>query len=417
MNRRLIPGAIAAGVLAAGPLLYPSAATEAAKPKLVAVPEKAKKAEKTKPTPAPAITGSASGPEIETEAKHAIIIEEDTGTVLLDKLADERMPSASMSKMMTAYVVFGMLKEGRVKLDDDLPVSQAAWKLGGSKMFVKIGSRIKVDDLIRGMIVQSGNDSCIVLAEGLAGSEAAFVDLMNRKAQEIGLKNSHFDNVTGLPDPNHWVTARDLATLAIRTIHDFPDYYHYYSEMDFNFSGIDQGNRNPLLYKNMGADGLKTGHTEEAGYGLTASVVRDQRRVIMVVAGLPSMKARAQESERLIEWAFREFNDYRLFNAGDKVDDAEVWLGAEAKVPLTVAHDLVVTLPRKSRKDMKVTVAYDRPVPAPVTKGEQLGTITVTAPNVTPIETPLIAGADLGKIGPVGRMASLAAYVIWGHHH
>ncbi|MBV9861672.1 MAG: D-alanyl-D-alanine carboxypeptidase [Alphaproteobacteria bacterium] len=355
-----------------------------------------------------------TGPTIDTLARHAILIEAETGTVLLDKLADERMPPASMSKIMTAYVAFGLLKQGHAKLDDTLPVSEAAWRLGGSKMFVPIGGRIKIDDLLRGMIVQSGNDSCLVLAEGLTGSEEAFVELMNQKAQQIGLRDSHFANVTGLPDPNHWMTARDLATLAMRTITDFPEYYHYYSEMGFEFNNINQGNRNPLLYKNMGADGLKTGHTEEAGFSLTASVVRDKRRVIMVAAGMPSMKARAQESERLIEWAFREFNDYRLFGSGDKVDDAEVWLGSEAKVPLTVPQDLLVTLPRKSRKEMKVTLAYDRPVPAPIAKGDKIGKIVVTAPDVAPVEAPLVAAANVGRIGTVGRMAMVAAYLIWG---
>ena len=199
---------------------------------------------------------------------------------------------------------------------------------------------------------------------------------------------------TVCPSPDHWMTARDLATLAIRTIKDFPEYYHYYSEMDYEFNNIKQGNRNPLLYKDVGADGLKTGHTEEAGYSLTASVKRDDRRIILVLGGLPTMKARAQESERLIEWAFREFNDYKLFAAGDKVEDAEVWLGAEPKVPLTVAKDLVVTLPRKSRKDMKVTVDYDRPIPAPIKKGQTVGKLVVTAPDAPPVEAPLVAARE-----------------------
>src|SRR6202023_762859 len=292
---------------------------------------------------------------METQATHAFVIETETGTVLLDKAADEHMPPASMSKIMTAYVVFDMLKQGRAKLDDELPVSERAWRLQGSKMFVPIGGRIKIDDLLKGVIIQSGNDACLVLAEGLAGSEEAFLELMNQKAKEIGIKDSHFANVDGLPSPDHWMTARDLATLSIRTIQDFPEYYHYYSEMGYEYNNIKQGNRNPLLYKGVGADGLKTGHTEEAGYSLTASVKRENRRIVLVLGGLPTMKARSQESERLIEWAFREFNDYKLLAAGDKVEDAEVWLGAEPKVLLTVGKDLVVTLPRKSRKDMKVT--------------------------------------------------------------
>jgi serine-type D-Ala-D-Ala carboxypeptidase (penicillin-binding protein 5/6) len=354
------------------------------------------------------------GVVIETQAKHALILEVETGVVLLDKGADERIPPASMSKIMTAYIVFGMLKEGRAALTDELPVSERAWRLQGSKMFVPIGGRISIEDLLKGVIIQSGNDACLVLAEGLAGSEEAFVELMNQKAKEIGLTDSHFTNVSGLPDPDHWMTARDLATLAIHTIQDFPEYYHYYSEMDYEFNNIKQGNRNPLLYKNVGADGLKTGHTEEAGYSLAASVARDNRRIVLVLNGLPTMKARAQESERLIEWAFREFNDYRLFAAGEKVDDGEVWLGAEPKVPLSVGRDFVVTLPRKARKDMKVTVEYDRPIPAPIEKGETVGKVVMTAPNVTPVEAPLLAAASIDRMNPWGRIATLAGYLVWG---
>jgi D-alanyl-D-alanine carboxypeptidase (penicillin-binding protein 5/6) len=369
-----------------------------------------------KVAPAPIEPLAIIGP-IDTQATHAMIIEAETGAVLLDKGADERMPPASMSKVMTAYVVFDMLKQGRAKLEDELPVSEHAWRTQGSKMFVPLGGHIKIEDLVRGMIVQSGNDACIVLAEGLAGSEAAFVDLMNQKATQIGLAHSHFADVNGLPDPDHYMSARDLATLALRTIADFPEYYHYYGEKDFGFNNINQGNRNPLIYRDIGADGLKTGHTEEAGYSLLASVHRDQRRIIMVLGGLPTMKARAQESERLIEWAFREFNDYQLFSAGDKVDDAELWLGTEAKVPLTVAKDLVVTMPRKSRKDMKVVLAYDKPVPAPIRQGQEIGKVVVTAPDMAPVEAPLIAAAQIDRMGPFGRMAMVAAHLIWGNRH
>jgi serine-type D-Ala-D-Ala carboxypeptidase (penicillin-binding protein 5/6) len=369
------------------------------------------------PTPAPAQPSPPGATAFDTEAKHALIVEADTGTVLFDKYGEERMPPASMSKIMTAYVVFSMLKDGKVKLTDELPVSEKAWKLGGSKMFVGVGGHISVENLIQGMLIQSGNDACVVLAEGLAGSEQAFVDLMNQKAPEIGLKDSHFANVTGLPDPNDWMTAQDLATLALRMIHDFPEYYHYFSEKDFNFNNIDQGNRNPLLYMNLGADGLKTGHTDESGYSLTGSVVRGDRRIILVVGGLPTMKARAAESERLVEWAFREFNNYKLFHAGEKVDDADVWLGDQPKVGMVVGDDLTVTLPRQSRRDMKVTVDYTGPIPAPITQGQQIGKVTITAPDVPPVERPLIAASAVGPIGTIGRMATLAGYLIWGNRH
>jgi serine-type D-Ala-D-Ala carboxypeptidase (penicillin-binding protein 5/6) len=350
---------------------------------------------------------------IDTQARAALVMEVETGTVLLDKNADERIPPASMSKLMTAYVVFRDLQEGRATLDDELPVSEKAWRTSGSKMFVPLGAHVKISDLIRGMIVQSGNDACVVLAEGLAGSEAAFVEEMNRKAKEIGLTNSHFANVDGLPNPDHWMTARDLATVAFRTIKDFPQFYEIYGEKEFTFNKITQGNRNPLLYKDLGADGLKTGHTEEAGYSLVGSAKRGDRRVLVVLSGLPSSKARAQESERLIEWAFREYNTVPLFTAGAAVDETAVWLGEQPKVPLTVAQDLVVTVPRKSRKDMKVTVTYDQPVTAPIKKSQPLGKIVVAVPDMAPAEVPLIAAADVERMGPFGRIAAVAGHMIW----
>ncbi|HUN48572.1 MAG TPA: D-alanyl-D-alanine carboxypeptidase family protein [Stellaceae bacterium] len=351
---------------------------------------------------------------IDTQARNAIILDFETGALLLDKGADERMPPASMSKIMTAYMVYDALKKGKLSLEDMLPVSEKAWRTQGSKMFVPLGGRVKVEDLVRGMIVQSGNDACIVLAEGIAGSEAAFVEQMNEKAKELGLKNSHFANVTGLPDPNEYVTARDLATLARRLITDFPEYYHYDSEKDFTYNGIKQGNRNPLLYKDLGADGMKTGHTEEAGYCLTGSAIRDGRRIIMVLGGLPSMKARATESERLLEWAFREFNNYRLVKAGDTLDQADVWLGAEPKVPVTAQQDVVVTLPKAARRTMKATVHYDGPVRAPVAKGQAVGKLTITADGVDPVTIPLVAAQPVDKLGPMGRIAVAAGYLVWG---
>jgi D-alanyl-D-alanine carboxypeptidase (penicillin-binding protein 5/6) len=399
------------------------AAAAMAKPSAKAPPSAPAAATPAKPPPAaPAGPAAAAAPagapiSIETQARHAIVMDAETGAVLLDKGADERMPPASMAKMMTAYMVFSYLKDGRAKLTDTLPISSNAWRTGGSKMFVPVGAHVAIEDLIRGMIIDSGNDACVALAEGLAGSVDAFVAQMNRKAKEIGLTNSNFTDVDGLPDPNEYSTAHDLAIIALRTIKDFPQYYKYYSEVNFRFSNITQGNRNPLLYKNIGADGLKTGHTEESGYSLTASIVRNGRRVISVLQGLPSSKARDQESERLLDWAFREFDDYKLFAAGAKVDDAEVWLGTAPNVPLTATHDIVVTLPKSSRKDMKVAVDYKGPVPAPVKKGQPIGKLVVTAPNTRPAEVPLVAGADVPRMGPLGRIATLAGWYIWGRGH
>jgi D-alanyl-D-alanine carboxypeptidase (penicillin-binding protein 5/6) len=381
-------------------------AADAAPPKATTAGKSAAKA--TPDAPAGSTTG------IETEAHAAYIVDFRTGAVLLDKNADERIPPASMSKMMTYYTVFSYLKDGKATLDDMLPVSEKAWRTQGSKMFVPLGGRVKIEDLLRGVIIQSGNDACIVLAEGLAGSEQAFVDEMNKKAQEIGLTGSHFTNVTGLPDPEHYMTARDLATLARHIITDYPEFYKFESERDFTYNGIKQGNRNPLLYKDFGADGLKTGHTDEAGYCLTGSAVRENRRIIMVIAGLPSMKARAQESERLIEWAFREFGGYALYKQGDTVDDAEVWLGESTKVPLTVASDAVVTIPRRSRKDMKVMAVYDKPIKAPIAKGQTVGKLVVTVPGQTPTEFPLVAATGVERLGAMGRVGAALSYMVFG---
>jgi D-alanyl-D-alanine carboxypeptidase (penicillin-binding protein 5/6) len=383
------------------------AATAPAKPAAKAGP-----AAKGKAAPEAPSQGTASG--IDTEARAAYIIDFRTGAVLLDKNSDERIPPASMSKMMTYYTVFSYLKEGKASLDDMLPVSEKAWRTQGSKMFVPLGGRVKVEDLLRGVIIQSGNDACIVLAEGLAGSEQAFVDEMNKKAQEIGLTGSHFANVTGLPDPDHYMTARDLATLARHIITDYPEFYKFESEKEFTYNGIKQGNRNPLLYKDLGADGLKTGHTDEAGYCLTGSAVRDNRRVVMVLAGLPTMKSRITESERLIEWAFREFGGYTLFKPGDTVDDADVWLGDSAKVPLTVSSDAVVTIPRRSRKDMKVTAVYDKPIKAPFAKGQPVGKLVVTVPNQAPTEFQLVTANAVERLGAMGRVGAALSYMVFG---
>ncbi len=351
---------------------------------------------------------------IETQAEQAFLVDFETGAVLLDKNADVRMPPSSMSKMMTAYMVFERLKDGRLSLDDDLPVSEKAWRKGGSKMFVEVGNTVRVEDLLRGVIVQSGNDACIVLAEGLAGSEEAFAEQMTVRGREIGLTDSNFTNATGWPDDNHYVTARDLATLAKRIIVDHSEYYHLYSEKEFTWNDIRQGNRNPLLYKNIGADGLKTGHTEAAGYGLTASAVQNGRRLVLVVNGLPSVRARSDESERLMSWGFREFNNYALFKAGDTVDDAPVWLGDTATVPLVVAEDLTVTLPRNERNGMQVAVVYDSPIPAPIPAGQEIAKLRVSWPGGVPVEVPLQAGAEVEQLGPFGRIFASIKFLVLG---
>ena len=353
----------------------------------------------------------------ETGAQHVFIMDYDTRSVLVDKNGEEHIPTASMSKMMTAYVVFDQIKQGKLHLDDELPVSEKAWRTQGSKMFVPINGKIKVEDLIRGMVIQSGNDACIVLAEGIAGSEDAFVHMMNDEAPVLDLKDSHFANVTGLPDPDHYMTAHDLALLGSHLISDFPEYYHYFSEMDFTYNNIKQGNRNPLLYQNSGADGIKTGHTDEAGFGLTASVKRGGRHIIMVATGLTSMKGRSQEAERIVDYAFREFQNFQIIKPGEAVDEAEVWLGDKPKVPLVTAGGLVVSMARTARKDMKVTVSYDGPIKAPIQEGQQIGTLTVTAPDTPTQSVPVVAGAAVGELGRMGRISAALEHMIWGSAH
>jgi len=361
-----------------------------------------------------ATIGSSHAQTIETAAKQAYIVDAKTGAVLLDKNSDELMPPSSMSKLMTAQMLFAKIAKGEVALTDEFPVSERAWRIQGSKMFVPLGGRVKVDDLIRGIVIQSGNDACIVVAEALAGSEEAFAEQMTKAARELGLTKSVFKNASGWPHPEHLTTARELAMIAKHTIETYPQFYSYYSELNFTYNGIKQGNRNPLLYKGNGADGLKTGHTEAAGYGLTGSVKRGDRRLIMVINGLTSMRARAQESESLFEWAFREFENYNLFKTGDSVQTAAVWLGDAKTVPLVAGQDLLVTLPRRARQGMKVTAVYQEPIPAPIQKGQQVGKLVITAPGVTTRELPLIAGESVGQLGAVGRVGAAVSYLVFG---
>ncbi|MGH6984622.1 MAG: D-alanyl-D-alanine carboxypeptidase family protein [Stellaceae bacterium] len=359
----------------------------------------------------------AAAPTVDTTARNAYVIDFNTGAVLLDKNGDARIPPASMSKLMTEYIVFSYLKEGRATLNDMLPVSEKAWRTQGSKMFVPLGGKIRLEDLLQGMIVQSGNDACIVLAEGLAGSTDAFVKLMNDKAKELGMTGSHFADVDGLPDPDEYMTAHDLAILARHLITDFPEYYHYDAEKEFAFNGIKQGNRNPLLYTDSTADGLKTGHTDEAGYCLVASALRNGRRVIEVLAGMNTMQDRANQGRIVLDWAFREFDDYTIAKAGTVIDHAPVWMGKDGQVPVAVAHDVVITLPRGDRTAMKVAAVYDGPVPAPVTAGQTVGKLTISTPDTPPIDVPLVTTQSVQRLGIFGRLAFNAAYLLFGRQH
>lgn len=351
---------------------------------------------------------------VETPSTHALMIDAVTGAVLFEKNADVPMPPASMSKLMTLLMVFERLDDGSIALEDTIRVSEAAWRKGGSRMFVEHNSRVSISDLLRGVIVQSGNDASVVFAEGLSGSEEAFADEMNRRADEMGLTGSTFRNATGWPDPKHRTTARDLTTIAARIINVFPEYYAIFQEREFTYNNIKQGNRNPLLYKDIGADGLKTGHTEESGYGLVASVERKGRRLILVVNGLESVKQRSMESERLLDLGFRNFNNYLLFAANAVVDDAEVWLGSEATVPLMIEDKVLLTMSRKARRDMTVTVAYESPVSAPIVRGARLAELRIEGPNMEPVVRDLVAGDAVDRLGFVGRLGAAISHIVWG---
>jgi len=350
----------------------------------------------------------------ETTGREAILIDDTTGAVLMEKNADQLMPPSSMSKIMTVYMVFERLRDGSIKLTDELPISERAWRMQGSKMFVDVNSRVSVDALLHGVIVQSGNDATVALAEGLGGTEEAFAARMTERAHELGMTNSTFLNASGWPQEGHLTTARDLATLASHMIHDFPEFYPLFAETEYEYNGISQGNRNPLLYKNVGADGLKTGHTEEAGYGLTASAVRDGRRLILVVNGLGDVNTRSEETERLLDWGFRETTNYALIRADEPVVDADVWHGDTETVPLVLAEPLVVTLTREARAGMTVKVIYDGPLPAPIAKGTQVGRIVVSAPGYTDVEHPLLAGTDVGTLSTLRRLLAAAVYLVRG---
>jgi D-alanyl-D-alanine carboxypeptidase (penicillin-binding protein 5/6) len=349
-----------------------------------------------------------------TASDHVYIVDYNTGSVLYDKAGEEKLHPASMSKLMTIYLLFEAVKKGDIKLTDTFHVSKKAWSTQGSKMFVAVNSRVKVEDLVRGMIVQSGNDACVVLAEGLAGSEQRFAELMTERARQLGMSKSVFKNSTGLPDPDQVMTARDLATLAVALIRDFPQYYGFYSELNFVYNGIKQGNRNPLLYKNIGADGLKTGHTEAAGYGLTASIKRGDRRLILVINGMANVNARSREAERLLDWGFREFETVTIARAGAPMDEATVWLGTAPTVGLATDTDIAMTMPRPARKSLKVVVRYDDPIAAPVKAGQPVGRLAVSANETETKEYPLIAIADVPKLGFADRIMTAASYLVWG---
>jgi D-alanyl-D-alanine carboxypeptidase (penicillin-binding protein 5/6) len=344
--------------------------------------------------------------EITTTASHAILMDADTGEVLWAKDAMTPVPPASMSKLMTIEMLFQRLKDGRVKLHDTFPVSERAWReRAGSECFVNIGDRMTAENLIQCIIVVSGNDSTIVVAEALGGTVEGFVGMMNRRAKELGLNQSHFVNPDGLDvPPGQMMSSYDLAKLARHIIREYPAYYRFFGEKDFVWSNIHQPNRNPLLFNTPGADGLKTGHIAASGYGLVGSAVRNGQRLIVVASGLASEKDRADEGARLIETGFREFRRYTLFKPGDAVAQADVFGGAEHSVPLTVKSPVVLTLQVDSRPGLKVAVHYTAPLRAPLEQGQEVGSLSITAPDFPGLTVPLYTAQPAAQTGIFGRM-------------
>jgi serine-type D-Ala-D-Ala carboxypeptidase (penicillin-binding protein 5/6) len=348
----------------------------------------------------------------ETAARQAYMVDVATGTQLYSKDADTQMAPSSMSKMLTVYMVFDALKNGKLQLTEELPVSEHAWKQEGSRMFLNLGQKAKVEDLIRGVVIQSGNDAAVVFAEALGGSEDNFATMLNAKAKDLGLTNSHFVNATGLPNPQHYSTAHDLATVGTALIRDFPEYYHYFSEIDFTFNNIHQENRNPLLYRKMDVGGIKTGHTDDGGFGLTASALRNGQRLVLVLNGMTNMQMRADESAKLLDWAYRTYATYPVVKNGDKLADAKVWLGKEHSVPLVATQDVTVMLSRDARPELKTAISFDEPVQAPISKGQQIGKLTITAPGMEPREVPLAAAADVEQLGFFQRVSAKLRFYI-----
>ncbi|VUF15834.1 D-alanyl-D-alanine carboxypeptidase family protein [Methylobacterium dankookense] len=349
----------------------------------------------------------------QTAAPHAILMDADSGSVLFEKAADEPFAPASMAKLMTTDIVFEALKSGRLSMDTEFTVTEDAWRRGGaggggSSMFAQVNSRIKMSDLIRGLIVQSGNDAAITIAENMAGSEGSFANMMNQRASEIGLTRSTFRNATGYSAPDQKVTARDMAKLALHLIETYPDLYKIFAEREFTWNKIKQQNRNPLLTLDIGADGLKTGYLEESGYALTASAVQNGQRLILVLSGLKTARDRASESRKLMEWGFRAFEPRQIFASGETVAEASVFGGEKGSVPVVAKRPVRLLLPRGSGDRVTAKVVYQGPLPAPVEEGQPIGRLRVMRGDAVALDQPVYAGEAVGP-GTLSQRAMDAA--------
>ena len=359
------------------------------------------------------------GSNFSTSAQQAILMDAQTGVVLYEKNADKLMVPSSMTKIMTIYMIFKRLSEGSLSLEDPFYVSEKAWRKGGSKMFVELGSQVKVKDLILGILVQSGNDACIVVSEGLAGTEMAFAESMNEVAHEIGATKAHFLNSNGWPDEGHACSARDLAIIALNTVNNFPKLYkQFYPVKEFTYNKIRQSSLNPLLRAGVGGDGLKTGHTDAGGHGLVGSAVAPNgRRLIMVINGLPTQKARKEESIKLIQYGFRAYDAIPIFRKGDLVGTGDVWLGDKPQIKLATPEDVWVSLESHEKGKLKAEIVLDGPIKAPVKAGDPVGKLVVSGSSVQkPFVRPLVAAEDVGKAGIFGRIKAAVMYLLLGHN-
>ena len=361
---------------------------------------------------------SASAAEILTPARYVHITDFESGKVLFAKDAEAPMKPASMAKIMTVFIVFQRIVDGSLRLDDSFLVSEKAWRKGGSRSFVEVASRVSVSDLLRGVIVQSGNDAAIVLAEGIAGTEDAFAEEMNYWAEKLGMKQTNFRNATGWPDPALTTTAMDLNILTTELIKrfpvgEYPELYPMFAKREFTYNNITQPNRNPLVYGAAGADGLKTGHTEESGYGLVGSAIRNGQRFVMVLNGMDSIKQRSTESRRLMDLMFREYQTYTLFKKNQSVDQANVWLGTAPKVDLILDAPLKMVLSRKQRQALEISVQWLDPVPAPISAGDQIGTLVINLPDEV-TKLPLRAANSVDSLGLFNRIGTAVKYLVFG---
>jgi D-alanyl-D-alanine carboxypeptidase (penicillin-binding protein 5/6) len=337
-------------------------------------------------------------------AKAWLLLDHNTGQALVTHNPDERIEPASLTKLMTAYLTFSALKNGAIKLDQQVVVSEKAWRMEGSRMFIEPRVPVSVEELIRGMIIQSGNDACVALAELIAGSEEAFAHLMNEEAKRLGMTSTHFTNATGLPDDNLYTTARDLGILASALIHDFPEYYRYYSEKEFTYNKITQPNRNRLLWMDSTVDGMKTGHTSRAGYCLVSSAERGPRRLVAVLLGAESETIRAQESLKLLNYGFQFFDTVKLYSAGQTLSEFEVWKGVENQVPVGFLNDFTMSLPSGQAERIEVTLTSAQPVLAPIRRGQSIGHLTLKLDGKEIGQYPVVALQDVELAGFFGRL-------------